>query len=81
MTAEPMIGDRERLLAAQLSVYHQRRIRQARERLAELRALKTTEMGLDALLMWVTRLEVLSGDLLNVVDLQALAAGLKEVTR
>ena len=65
-------------MSADLSVYHQRRVRQARERLAELRDLKTTEMGEGDLLMWVTRLEMLSGDLLNVIDLMALAGELKE---
>lgn len=65
-------------MSTELSVYHQRRIRQARERLAELRALKTTGMGSGDLLMWVTRLEMLSGDLLNVIDLTALAGDLQE---
>jgi hypothetical protein len=64
-------------MSAELSIYHQRRLRNARQRAAELREKKTTEMDEGELLLWLTRMEITAGDLLNLVDLLSLAAGRK----
>jgi arsenate reductase-like glutaredoxin family protein len=58
-------------MSGELSVYHTRRLAQARQRTAELRDLKTTAMTQDELFMWLTRMEIVARDLLNVVDVQA----------
>lgn len=64
---------------AELSVYHQRVVEQAQQRVDELRAKKTTEMSEGELLMWLTRMEVATRNLLNVVTLLRLDAALKGV--
>lgn len=67
----------------ELSVYHQRNVEEARERVADLRAKKLIGMDADGLLLWLTRMEVVGQDLLNVVDLllaeRALAQESREV--
>lgn len=62
----------------ELSIYHQKNLQKARERVTELAGLKTPEMGPRELLVWLTRMECTAVDLLNVVDL-LLAVDAREV--
>jgi hypothetical protein len=61
-------------MATELSIYHQKNLQKARERVAELSDLKAAEMSPRDLLLWLTRMEAAAQDLLNIINLLAAAA-------
>lgn len=64
-------------MATELSTYHRTNLLNARRRVAELADLKTPEMSSRDLLMWLTRMEAATQDLLYIIDLLANAGDVK----
>jgi hypothetical protein len=66
---------------AALSVYHQRRLENAVEKMAELRTLRVGHLDARDLLMWLTRIQAVTEDLMHVIKLTDLAAELERIER
>jgi hypothetical protein len=64
-----------------LSIYHQRRLANATEKMAELRGKTVSAMSARDLLMWLTRMEAVAQDLLHIIKLTDLAAELERIER